>query len=151
MKVVVKFGFKNFVAFLIVNNCPNLKYWLISSVIRDLAKCFLYDSWLYGVLTAFSTVFQLYRGGQCTSPYFPGVLLTSTPHNILSKPMAAFPHNHCRKNRQQWERTDPVAMTIMNPQKGYWPSRGSNQRPPVRKPAMLRLSYGGRLLYNNYT
>ena len=36
---------------------------------------------MYGV----STVFQLYRGGQCAYPRFPGVLLTSTPHNILSK------------------------------------------------------------------
>ena len=53
-------------------------------------------------LTAFSTVFQLYHG-QCTYQCFPGVLLTSTLHNILSKPLAAFPHNHCRKNRQQWE------------------------------------------------
>ena len=51
-------------------------------------------------LTPFSTVFQLYRGGQCTYPCFPGVLLTSTPHNILSKPQAAFPLNHCRNNGQ---------------------------------------------------
>ena len=35
-----------------------------------------------------------------TYPCFPGVLLTSTPHNIPSKPLAAFPHNHCRNNRQ---------------------------------------------------
>ena len=45
-----------------------------------------------------STVFQLYRGGQCTIPCFPRVLLTCTPHNILSKPLAAFPHSHCRNN-----------------------------------------------------
>ena len=24
--------------------------------------------------------------------------LNSTPNNILSKPLVAFPHNHCRKN-----------------------------------------------------
>ena len=47
------------------------------------------------------TVFQLYRGGQCTYPCFPGVLLTSTHHNILSKQLAAFPHNHCRNNGQR--------------------------------------------------
>ena len=49
----------------------------------------------------FTTVLQLYHGGQCTSPCFPGVVLTSTPHNILSKPLAAFPHKHCRNNGQQ--------------------------------------------------
>ena len=28
---------------------------------------------------------------------------------------------------------NPVAMTIINPREDYWPSRGSNQRPPVLK------------------
>ena len=32
---------------------------------------------------------------------------------------------------------NPVAMTIINPWKEYWPSRGSNQRPPVIKSATL--------------
>ena len=32
---------------------------------------------------------------------------------------------------------NPVAMTIINPRKEYWSSRGSNQRPPVLKSAML--------------
>ena len=27
--------------------------------------------------------------------------VTSTLHNILSKPLAGFPQNHCRNNRQQ--------------------------------------------------
>ena len=31
----------------------------------------------------------------------------------------------------------PVAMTIINPGKECWPSRGSNQRPPVLKSATL--------------
>ena len=42
-------------------------------------------------LTPYSAVFQLYHGRQCTYTRFPGILLTSTPHNILSKPLAAFP------------------------------------------------------------
>ena len=46
----------------------------------------------------FSTVFQLHCGSQCTYSCFPGVLLTSTPHNILSEPLAAFPHNRCRNH-----------------------------------------------------
>ena len=32
---------------------------------------------------------------------------------------------------------NPVAMTITNPRKDYWPSCGSNQRPPVLKSATL--------------
>ena len=32
---------------------------------------------------------------------------------------------------------NPVAMTIINPRKEYWPSRGSNQRPPILKSATL--------------
>ena len=52
------------------------------------------------VLKAVSTVYQLSYGGQCTYMYpcFPGVLLISHPHNILSKPLAAFPHNPRRSN-----------------------------------------------------
>ena len=57
-------------------------------------------------MTPFSTVFQIYRGGQCTYPCFPGVLLTSNPHHILPKPLAAFPHNHCRNNGQRRERNE---------------------------------------------
>ena len=52
-------------------------------------------------LTPFSTVFQSYRGVQCTSPYFPALPLTCTPHNIPYKPPAGLTHNHCRNNRQQ--------------------------------------------------
>ena len=37
---------------------------------------------------------------------FPVVLLTSTTHNILSKPLAAFPCNHCRNNGQRRERNE---------------------------------------------
>ena len=32
---------------------------------------------------------------------------------------------------------NPVALTIINPLKEYWSSRGSNQRPPVLKAATL--------------
>ena len=48
-------------------------------------------------LTPFSTLFQLHRDGLCTYPCVPGVLLLFTPHNILSKALAPFLHNHSRK------------------------------------------------------
>ena len=35
-----------------------------------------------------------------------GFFLTNTPRNIISKPLAAFPHNHCRNNGQQRERNE---------------------------------------------
>ena len=67
--------------------------------------------------------------------------LTSTLHNILSKPLAAFPHTHCRNDGKRWERgISPVAMTIINPRKESWPSWGSNQRPPVLKSTRTTLS-----------
>ena len=85
----------------------------------------------------FSTVFQLYCGSQCTYPCFPGVLLTSTAHCILSKPLAGFPHNHCPNNGQCERNYYPFAMTIINPRKEFWPSQGLNQPYPVIKSSML--------------
>ena len=38
---------------------------------------------------------------------------------------------------------NPVTITIINPQKEYWPSRGSNQRPPVLKSATLQTELWG--------
>ena len=66
-----------------------------------LGKCLIVQC-----VTPFSTAFQLYRRGQCTYPCFCGVLLTSTPRNILSMPLAAFPNNYCRNNGQRWDRNE---------------------------------------------
>ena len=38
---------------------------------------------------------------------------------------------------------NPVVMTIINPRKEYWPSRGSNQRPPILKSATLPTEFWG--------
>ena len=57
-------------------------------------------------LMSFPMLYQLYDGSNCTFTSFPGILFTSTPHNILSKTLAAFPHNHCTKIKQQWERNE---------------------------------------------
>ena len=80
-------------------------------------------------LTPFSTVFHLYHDGQCTCPCFPGVPLTSTLLNILSKPLAAFPHNQCRNNGSGERGINPVVMTFINPQKEYWTSWRLNRWP----------------------
>ena len=72
-------------------------------------------------LTPFSTVFQLYHGGQCTYPCFSGVLLTITPPNILSKPLAAFQATGCFPTDSGERGMNPAAVTIINPRKEYWP------------------------------
>ena len=83
----------------------------------------------------FSKVFQLHHSGQCTYPCFPWVLLTSTiffpSHWLLS-------HITIVETTDSSERgMNLVAMTIINPRKEYWPSQGSNQRPPVLKSPTL--------------
>ena len=85
-----------------------------------------------------------YCSGQCTYPCFPRVLLTSIRHNILSKPLAAFALNHNVETMDSGERRMyPVIMTIINPQKEYWSSRGSNQQPPILKFGTLRTEVWG--------
>ena len=93
----------------------------------------------------------LCHSDQCTYPCFPGVLLTSTLYNILSKPLAAFPHNHSRNTRQWWERNESCRNDYdINAWKEYWPSQGSNQRPPVLKSAALPIELWGSA-WNVYT
>ena len=92
--------------------------------------CFLFNTFLI----FYSTVFQLYRRGQFTYPCFPGVLLTSTQHKNLSKPVGSFPRNHWRNDERG---INPVAMTVISSQRKYLPRRGSNQPPPVLKSATL--------------
>ena len=42
----------------------------------------------------------------------------------------------------------PVGMTIINPRKEYWTSWGSNQGPPVLKPATLPTELWGSAIAN---
>ena len=44
---------------------------------------------------------------------------------------------------------NPVAMTIINPQKECWTSQGSNQRPPVLKSAMLPTELLGLVFHSD--
>ena len=69
---------------------------------------------------------------QCSAQYY--LLLLAT---------AAFPHNHCRNNRQRWERIESCRNDY---RKEYWPSRGSNQRPPVPKSATLPTELWGKAI-----
>ena len=45
---------------------------------------------------------------------------------------------------------NPVAMTIINPRIEYWPSRGSNQRPPLLKSATLPTELWGSVPHITY-
>ena len=58
--------------------------------------------------------------------------LTSTPHNIPSKPWLLSRITIGERLDCSKRGINPVTMTIIN-LKEYWPSRGSHQRPPVLK------------------
>ena len=91
------------------------------------------------VFNAISTVFKLYLGGQCTYPCFPGVLLASTPHNILPSHWL-LSHITIVDTMDGGERgMNPVVMnkSNINPWKKYWLSQGSTQQPPVLKSVAL--------------
>ena len=61
---------------------------------------------------------------------FPGVLITSAPHNTLYKPLAAFPHNHRRKIDSSERVIKPVTFTFINARKEYWPCRTFERATP---------------------
>ena len=89
-----------------------------------------YDWLTVWCLMPFSTVFQLYRGRQCTHPCFPQVILTSTPLNSLSKPLAAFSHNHCWNNRQRWERNESCRNDYHKSSERILAKAGDRNQPP---------------------
>ena len=62
----------------------------------ELAKRIDYDCMVLNAVFNNISVTSLH---QCTYPCFPRALFTNTPHNILSIPLAAFPHNHCWNNK----------------------------------------------------
>ena len=83
------------------------------------------------------------------SPCFLGVLLTSTPCIIPSKPLAAFPLTIVETTDSGERGMNPVAMTIINPQREYWQNWGSSQGPAVQKSAMLLTELWGSA-YHEY-
>ena len=106
-----------------------------------------YDWLIVWCLMPFSTVFQLYRGRQCTYPCFPGVLLTSVPHIILSKPLAAFPHDHCRNNGKRWERNYSCRndSSILRKNIGRARARTRTSCSQVRNATDWAMGFGGTL------
>ena len=71
-------------------------------------------------------------------PCLLGVLLSSTLHNILSShwPLSQITIVEIMDSSETG--MNHVAMTLINPQKEYWLSKGSNQRPPVLKSCSLQ-------------
>ena len=67
--------------------------------------------------------------------------------SVISKPLAAFPHNHFWNNGHGKRGEESCPMTIINPQKEYWPSLGSNQQPTVLKSTMLLTELLGSTLF----
>ena len=58
-------------------------------------------------------------------------LFTSTLHSIISKPLAAFPHDHRRKQWNNDREMNPVKMTIINPWKELSRAVDRFSDPPV--------------------
>ena len=97
----------------------------------NMRKCMLIDLFM-----VFNAIFIIISVTFC-QPCFPWVPFASTlhkMHNILSKPLAGFPHNNYQSNGQRREKNEScVAITIINPLIKHWPSWGSNQQPHVLK------------------
>ena len=78
---------------------------------------------------AFTTVFQLYLGGQCTYPIpIPGVLSSSTPHNIFaSHCLLESSKNMTCTDKKDFHRTTAVVSAILETM-----SRGTSNSKVVR-------------------
>ena len=99
-------------------------------------------------LLPFSTVIQLYCSGQYTYPCFPGTFFTNTLHNILSKPLAAFPHNHLRDNGQREERNESCCNDYHQSSESFGRAQGLDQQPPVLKSCILPTKLWGSTPHN---
>ena len=75
----------------------------------------------YTVLNSISD-FQLYRCGHWTYPFLPGILFTTTPHNILLSHWLLSHITFAETMDSSEKGINP--MTIINPQKEYCPMLG---------------------------
>ena len=70
--------------------------------------------------------------------YFSNIVASAPIHETFFPSHRRLSHITIVETEDCGERgMNPVAMTIINPRKEYWPSRGSNQRPRVPKSATL--------------
>ena len=93
--------------------------------------------------TPFSQLFLLYCGNQCTYACCPHVSFTTTPHNFLSKPLAAFPHNLRHYIGQQWIGMNAVALTMINSRKEIGLPKNRTHSPLFSGFVCYRLSWQG--------
>ena len=85
-------------------SCPIGQVSGIGYVCANQRTCQRFYNYNLAYSMVFNAVFNSTLVISASAPIqFPGVLLTTTPYNILSKPLAAFPHNQCRNNGQPWE------------------------------------------------
>ena len=95
------------------------------------------DLWLFNAVeTALksqrSTISYITEAGAPIHAFLE-LFLTSTTHNVLSKTLTAFPHNHRQNNGQWWERNE----SCRNDYHQSSAEPESNQRPPVLKSCTL--------------
>ena len=114
----------------------------LSPFLTMISKCFFFNVikkvrivW-YRVKCYFQQYFSNIVAASAPIQAFLSAILTNTPHNILSKLLDAFLHNLCQMDSGERGK-NPVAMTIINLRKEYWPKQGSNQRLPVFKSSTL--------------
>ena len=92
----------------------------------------------------FKALFQLHRGRQCTYPCFPEVSVNSTPHNVLSQQLAAFPHNHHRTMVSNERGMHLVAMTIISVRKEMCRTGDRTRNFLLSSPVRYPLNYAGK-------
>ena len=72
---------------------------------------------------------------------------TCTPHNILSKPLAAFPFNDHGNYSQRWVRNKSCAMCYHRSSERNLKNRVSNKRPPILKSCATWLYFQGSTFF----
>ena len=70
-------------------------------------------------------------------------ILLPVLHDILHKPLAAFPHNHYRNNVKMKARLKYCGHDYHQSSERNWPSQGTNQHPQFSSSVCYQLCYQG--------